>query len=34
MQGGGLEMRKGRSSGIRMWWCFFVGDRKSVTDGF
>lgn len=34
MQGEGLEMRKGRSSGIRTWCCFFVGDRESVTDGF
>ena len=29
-----VEMRKGRSSGIRKWYCFFAGDRKSVIEGF
>lgn len=29
-----LKMRKGRSSRIRTWCCFFVGDRKSMIDGF
>lgn len=29
-----LGMRKGRSSGVRMWRCSFVGERKSMMDGF